>query len=116
MPKHLYVDIPLGLSAEGALCAGFMPGRATKDPDQVTCQECLDEMKRNTELMAKLAERHEAQDRYWHGRQEEEGEEEYVYARTEAQTLAKNMRRFLKDSRPEAKPAGAQANSKGETG
>lgn len=103
MPRHLYVDIPfhspLGRVAAGAHCTGGMPGRATRDPRDVTCEECLAKMKVHTDLMERLAEHHEAQARRWEG-QEEEG-----YVQRESRKLASNMRRFVEEQKDRAQVA-----------
>ena len=110
MPCHLYVDIrfmaSFGHVAEGALCTGSMPGRATRKPQEVTCEGCLARMRTDAPLMERLAERHESQVQYWKDLAEGAEPGDYDGTVAEAQTLAANMRRFLKESRTEAGPAG----------
>ena len=110
-PMCLYVDItfraPLGKVAAGALCTGGMPGRATQNPREVSCERCLARMKNDAPLMERLAERYESQVQKWKDLAEGAEPGDYDGAVTEAQTLAANMRRFLEESQTITGSAGA---------
>ena len=107
----LYVDITfrasLGKVAAGALCTGGMPGRATQDPRNVSCERCLARMRADTPLMERVAERYESQVQKWKDLAEEAEPGDYDGAVAEAETLAANMRRFLEESQTTAGPAEA---------
>ena len=109
--RCLYVEIKFRASfgnvAEGALCTGAMPGRATKGPREVTCEGCLARIQADTPLMERLAEHYESKVQYWKNLAEGAEPGDYDGTVAEAQTLAANMPSFLKESRTTAGSAGA---------